>query len=88
MTKSELITKIAEETGVDKADTERTVNAMFNIITETVKSGESVRIIHFGTFLNRKVPGRTITDHRTGQITTYEEHRKVSFKPCNDLASF
>ncbi len=50
MTKVDLITKVAESTGMTKKDADAAVSAVFNEITEALKSGDKVAIAGFGNF--------------------------------------
>lgn len=50
MNKAELIATIAEKTGLTKKDTELTVNAFLETVQETLKKGDRVQMIGFGTF--------------------------------------
>ena len=50
MNKAELITAVAERTGMSKKDSEKTVNATFEAITAGLKSGEKVQLVGFGMF--------------------------------------
>ena len=42
MTKAEIVTKITEETGIEKSNTQRVVEAFMEIVKNSVKSGEPV----------------------------------------------
>ncbi|MDR1131849.1 MAG: HU family DNA-binding protein [Oscillospiraceae bacterium] len=50
MNKAELISAVAEKTGLSKKDSERAVNATFQTIEETVETGEKVQLVGFGAF--------------------------------------
>ena len=50
MNKTELINAIAEKTGVAKTDIDKVINAGIEAITETLQTGDKVRLIGFGTF--------------------------------------
>lgn len=50
MNKAELISAVAERTGLGKKDAEKAVLAVTDIITETLKSGDRVQLVGFGTF--------------------------------------
>lgn len=50
MNKTELITAVAENTGLSKKDSEKALNAAFDAITDALKEGEKVQIIGFGSF--------------------------------------
>lgn len=50
MNKAELIAAVAEKTGLTKKDSEQAVNAAFDIIVDTLVSGEKVQMVGFGVF--------------------------------------
>ena len=50
MNKAELITAVAEKTGLSKKDSEKAVNAALDTITETLEIGEKVQLVGFGVF--------------------------------------
>ena len=50
MTKAELITAVAEKSGLSKKDSEKAVGAVVDAITDALKAGEKVALVGFGTF--------------------------------------
>lgn len=50
MTKAELIAEIANETQGTKADAEKYLNAILQVIQSTLAGGDSIPLIGFGTF--------------------------------------
>lgn len=50
MTKAELIAAVAEKTELSKKDSEKSVLAVIDSITEALVSGEKVALVGFGTF--------------------------------------
>jgi len=50
MNKAELIAVVAEKTGLSKKDSEKALNATFEAITESLKAGDKVAMVGFGTF--------------------------------------
>ena len=58
MNKTELIAAVAKATELKKVDADKAVNAVISIIQETLKKGEKVQLIGFGTFESRKRPAR------------------------------
>jgi DNA-binding protein HU-beta len=66
MNKSELISVVAEKTGLTKKDTEKVVNAVFDGIGEALAKGEKVQVIGFGTFDVRSRKAREGRNPATG----------------------
>jgi len=50
MTKAELISAVAEKSGLTKKDSDKAVTAMIDAITEALVSGDKVSLVGFGTF--------------------------------------
>ena len=67
MNKSELIEKIAEETGFTKVDAGRAVDAFVSEVTKALKKKKSVTIVGFGTFLTSKRKAREGRNPKTGE---------------------
>ena len=53
MTKAELISAIAEKTELSKKDSEKALNAVVNVITDTLAKGDKIQLVGFGTFETR-----------------------------------
>ena len=67
MNKQQLIERIAAETQTSKAQTENILNACFDSIKKTVKKGDDVKIVGFGTFTKAKRKARTGRNPQTGK---------------------
>ncbi|MCW3835534.1 HU family DNA-binding protein [Sphingomonas canadensis] len=50
MNKQELISQVAETSGLGKGDATRAVEAVFEAIQTALKKGDEVRLVGFGTF--------------------------------------
>ena len=50
MNKQDLMVQVRETTGLSKEQAERAVEAVFELITASLKQGEEVRIVGFGSF--------------------------------------
>ena len=67
MNKEELISKVASGVGLSKTDAAKSVDAVFSNITSSLKSGNEVRIVGFGTFLVANRAATTGRNPRTGE---------------------
>jgi DNA-binding protein HU-beta len=54
MNKSSFVTAIAEKTGFTKKDVEKMLDACSDVVIETLKSGDKVQLVGFGTFEAKK----------------------------------
>lgn len=50
MNKAELITSMAEKSGLTKKDTEKAINSFMESVNEALVKGEKVQLVGFGTF--------------------------------------
>ena len=50
MNKAELISAVAEKTGLSKKDSEKAINATFDTIVLSMEAGEKVQLVGFGAF--------------------------------------
>ena len=58
MNKADLIAAIAAKTGDTKKVAEASVNAFVDVVTETLKQGDKVQLVGFGSFEVRKRAAR------------------------------
>jgi DNA-binding protein HU-beta len=80
MNKTELISAVAEKTGMSKKDADNAVNSLINTIIETVSKDEKVQIVGFGTFELRSRSERQGRDPRTNSPITIPASRVPAFK--------
>ncbi|GAB6034355.1 HU family DNA-binding protein [Galenea microaerophila] len=66
MNKSELVSAIAEESGLTKADAAKALDATVKVITQALSDGDQVAIIGFGTFKVGERAARTGRNPQTG----------------------
>ena len=85
MNKSELINAIAERANLSKADAGRSLDALIKTIETTLKSGDSIALVGFGTFAVKLRAERTGRNPQTGQEITIAASRVPSFKPGKGL---
>lgn len=81
MTKAQLIAAIAEKAALPKADTNRALAALVDVIQDQAAKGVTVRIGGFGHFKARVRPARTGRNPRTGEEVTVPERTVLGFKP-------
>ena len=81
MTKAEIITKIAEKTGIDKADVYTTVEAFFTVVKNSMAGGENIYVRGFGSFINKKRAKKIGRNISKNTAIIIDEHFIPSFKP-------
>ena len=50
MNKNDLVANVASSAGLSKADSAKAVDAVFESVTASLKGGNDVRLVGFGTF--------------------------------------
>lgn len=80
MNKSDLITAVADKSGIYKKDAEKAVSALFDTIIEAVANGDKVQIVGFGTFEQRTREERMGCDPRTREKILIPASKVPAFK--------
>ena len=80
MNKVELISAMAEESGISKKDTEKVLNAFVNTVTKAMKSGDKIQLIGFGTFEVTERPAREGRNPQTGKTVKIAASKAPKFK--------
>jgi DNA-binding protein HU-beta len=81
VTKAEIIAEIAEQTGIDKADVQTTVEAFFDVVKESMASGQNIYVRGFGSFVNKKRARKIARNISQNTAMVIDEHFVPSFKP-------
>lgn len=82
MTKAEIVSNIADKSGMEKGDVLRVVEELMNEVKTSLESGENVYLRGFGSFIIKKraeKTGRNITKNTTIKIPA---HNIPAFKPA------
>ena len=85
MNKGELIDKIANNSDMNKADTEKVLNSVLSTITETIAAGDKVTLIGFGTFSVSARAAREGRNPQTGKAIAIPAKNVVKFKAGSKL---
>ena len=80
MNKSDLINAIATHANLTKADAGRALEALVQTIETTLKSGDSIALVGFGTFEVKERAERTGRNPQTGEAITIAAAKVPSFK--------
>lgn len=80
MTKAELVTSIAEKTGLTKKDSEKALAAFVDTVTETLAKGDSIQLVGFGTFEVRERAAREGINPRTKEKIKIAATKVPAFK--------
>jgi DNA-binding protein HU-beta len=81
MNKAELIDAVAKSAKMSKKDAAAAVDAVVMNVTNTLKKGDKVTLVGFGTWEVRKRKARMGVNPRTGEAIKIKATKVVSFKP-------
>jgi len=85
--KNDLVTKLAERTGLSKMDAQKAVDGVFEVVTEALKAGDEVRITGFGVFVVSSRAGGKGRNPQTGEEIVIKASKAPRFragKPLKD----
>ena len=86
MTKAEIITKIAEETGLAKKDVAISVEAFMACIRESLaEEKDNVYLRGFGTFVVKRRAQKTARNISKNTTLVIEAHDYPAFKPAKSF---
>ena len=80
MNKNDLISSVAESSGLTKADAGRAVDGVFDSIASALASGDDVRIVGFGSFSVANRAASTGRNPRTGEEIQIPASKQPKFK--------
>ena len=80
MNRKELVEALAKKTDSTKADAERNIAALIDIITATLKRGDNIALVGFGTFEVRKRAARNGRTPSTGAAIKIKASKAPAFK--------
>ena len=86
MNKSELVSAIAEKSGVSKVDADKMVSAFVETSKETLAKGESIQLIGFGTFSVAERVARIGRNPKTGKEIQIAAKKVAKFKAGSALS--
>lgn len=85
MNKQDLAAAVADSTNLTKADASKAVDAIFDVITQTLKKGDDVRLAGFGTFRVAKRAARTGRNPQTGATINIPASKQPKFSAGKGL---
>lgn len=85
MNKQDLIAAVADASGLTKADASKAVEGVFDTITSTLKKGDAVRLVGFGTFSVTKRKASVGRNPRTKEPMQIKASSQPKFKAGKGL---
>ena len=80
MNKQELIDNIAESADISKAAASRALDAVVDSVTGSLKAGDSLTLVGFGTFSVRRREARAGRNPKTGEAIQIKASNQPKFK--------
>jgi DNA-binding protein HU-beta len=87
MTKTELVAAIADRAGLNKAQAREALDAFIASVSHSLKAGQEVRLVGFGSFVPVKRPAGPARNPRTGEIVSRPASRTCRFRVGDALKS-
>lgn len=81
----DLADKVQRKLGLSKADSSQMVDQIFALITDSLTSGENVKLSNFGTFQLKDMASRIGRNPKTNEVVPIPPRRAVTFKPSTKL---
>ena len=82
MTKAEIVQKIAEKSGMEKADVQATVESFMKEVKTSLETGEPVYLRGFGSFIIKRRAEKTGRNISKNTTIIIPEHFIPAFKPA------
>ena len=87
MNKAELVSKIAEDAGIGKSQANAALDSFVDAVTKSLKSGNKVTLVGFGTFSISKRNARTGRNPQTGEAIKIKAKNVARFKAGKELSA-
>jgi len=85
VTRKDLARAVHNKLGFSQRSAEEIIDTVFATMKSTLLSGESIKLVHFGTLFVRKKTPRKGRNPRTGETMEICSRSMVSFKPSKGL---
>lgn len=87
MNKAELISAMAEDSGLTKADAKKALDSFIKVTTKTLKKGDRVALVGFGSWSVKKRDERKGRNPQTKKEIIIPAKKVVKFKAGSELAN-
>jgi DNA-binding protein HU-beta len=79
--KNDLVAHVVDQAGLSKSDATKAVDAIFDGVVGSLKKGDEVRLVGFGTFAIAERAASEGRNPRTGEKINIPASRQPKFKP-------
>jgi len=88
MNKAELLQQVAQLSSMTKSDAEKILDATLETIKKSVKKGQDVKLVGFGTFTRTQRKARNGHNPQTGKIIKISACYAPKFSAGTDFKSY
>ena len=85
MNKNDLVAEVADKSGLSKKDAEKAINAFIETVAGSLKAGDKVSVVGFGTFEVRERAARKGRNPQTGKEISIAASKTPAFKAGKSL---
>jgi len=85
MNRAEVVGRVARDSGLTKADVDRVLGSLIEHVSRSLKKGEKVKLVGFGTFDVARRRARSVLNPRTGAAIRIPARRMPRFTPGKEL---
>ena len=87
MTKADIVSEIAKNTGVEKVQVMAIVEAFMDSVKGSLEAGQAVYLRGFGSFIVKKRAQKVARNISKNTTITIPEHNIPAFKPAKSFAA-
>ena len=85
LTRKELTETLAERLGFSQSSCSQIFDSFLDNMKPSMVDGQSIKLVHFGTFTVRNKSPRRGRNPRTGDTITIKKRQAISFRPSKKL---
>ena len=85
MTKADIVSRVSENTGIEKATVQKTLEGFMETVKESLTQDKNVYLRGFGSFIVKKRASKVARNISRNTIVIIPEHFIPSFKPANSF---
>jgi DNA-binding protein HU-beta len=85
MNRADVVGRVARDSGLTKADVDRVLGSLIENVSRSLKKGEKVKLVGFGTFDVARRRARSVLNPRTGAPIRIPARRMPRFTPGKEL---
>ena len=85
ITRADLADAVHQQVGLPRQESGQLVEAVLDMVSDTLVSGDSVKLSSFGSFVLRDKNGRVGRNPKTGEEVPIDPRRVLVFKPSQVL---